>query len=214
MKIKLNISLSKILSWRSDSSTTSRESSNASSASDCPSSWRTFRAKHADSIGAAGGWIGFKIAGIQSRIVVGVGELVSKREPSGANCGVTAEKVQATTTETEPLTDVKDLVGLLHAAELVLLRNYQIYVDIGVNKIAVCRASNSPLNSHQAVLLRSLENCVRLEDFGMSGRRTVRSDPANVFTAPKAPLLQAVSAHVEALGASAPEEHKRPMRRN
>lgn len=89
--------------------------------------------------------------------------------------------------------DVKDLLRLLDVAKLVLFRDDEINIDVGMNEIAVGGSSNSPLDAHQAVFFCTLENRLRFEYFGMSRGILVGPDPADVFASSEAPFLQAVS---------------------
>lgn len=139
--------------------------------------------------------------------------------------------MQAPSTQTEVLDDVKDFLRLLNISKLVLLGNDQIDIHVRVNKVAVSASTNRPFDSanqkmktsldfnyifklhlpHQAMFLRALKHCFRLKYFGMSWRILICPDPANVFASSEAPLLQAVPTHVEAFGTSTPEKNERTM---
>jgi len=122
--------------------------------------------------------------------------------------------MQTSSTQAEVLDDVKNLDGLLKAAELLFLRDDQINVHIGMDKITVGGAANSSLDPHQAVLFGALEDGFRFQLFGVTGLVDIRAYPADVFAPAKSPLFQAVAAHVQTLRGTTPEEYKRAVSRN
>jgi len=122
--------------------------------------------------------------------------------------------MQTSSTQAEVLDDVKDLDGLLKAAELLFLRDDQINVDIGMDEITIGGAANSSLDAHQAVLFGALEDCFRFQLLRVTGLVDIRAYPADVLAPAESPLLQAVAAHVQALRGAAPEEYKRAVSRN
>ncbi len=77
-----------------------------------------------------------------------------------------------------------------------------------VHKVPVHRPLDRPPGAHQAVLLRMNQHRVGLlvhaREVGPVGVLPVGLDPANVLHAAEAPLLQAVPAGFQALGAAAP----------
>lgn len=114
--------------------------------------------------------------------------------------------MQPSPTQAEVLDYMEDFHRLLETSVLVLLRNDQIYVDVGVYKVAVRGPSHRPLDAHQAVLLRALEDRFRLQILRMAGILDVRSYPTDVLASPEAPFPQTNASHVQTFAAAAPEE--------
>ena len=85
----------------------------------------------------------------------------------------------------------------------------EVDVHVGVDEVTVSGPAHGTLDAHQAVLLGSAEDGLRVHD-GPVFILDVGSDPADVFTPPEAPVLEAESAQVEAVTAAAPEKHKAP----
>lgn len=114
--------------------------------------------------------------------------------------------------KTEMFNDVKNLLRLLHISELILFTYDQIYVNVCMNEVTICRSAHRSFDSHQTMFFRSLKHSLWVEYFGMFRSIMVRFDPTNVFTPPKAPLLQAVSSQIETLWASTPQKHEWTVR--
>jgi hypothetical protein len=107
---------------------------------------------------------------------------------------------------------VEDLDGFLQATVLVLFRYYQIDVDVGVDEVAVGGAPHRALDPHKTMLLRPLEHRFRVEIFRMAGIFYVRPDPTNIFAPSEAPLPQTHAAHVQPVGAAAPQKYETSLR--
>jgi len=105
--------------------------------------------------------------------------------------------MQSPPPQTKVLNDVENFYWLLDIPKPILLGDYQVDINVGVNKVAVCRAPHRPLDAHQAMLLCPLENGFWLEDFGVAWRMIVFTNPANVFAPPEPPLLQTGTPHVK-----------------
>lgn len=58
--------------------------------------------------------------------------------------------------QAEVLDDVENFNRLFQGSVLGLLGNDEVYVDIGVDEISVCRPPHSAFDSHQAVLLQHI----------------------------------------------------------
>lgn len=167
-----------------------------------------------DALRAAGGRVVGELRGVQFVVEVGVGELVADGQPAGPDGRVASEQMQAPPAQAKVLDDVEDLDGLLHVAELLLLRYDEIDVDVGMDEVAVGGAAHRALDAHQAVLFGALEHGLRVEHLRVARIVDVRADPTDVLASPEAPLAQAVAAHVQAFGAAAPEEHEAAVRRH
>lgn len=86
--------------------------------------------------------------------------------------------------------------------------------NIRVDEITIGRSSNSSLDSHQAMFLGSLENCLRFKDFRMCWRIDVCTNPTNVFATSESPLSQTISAQVQSIRATTPQKHKASVASN
>lgn len=139
-----------------------------------------------------------EVGGVNFDVEVAIGQSGTHSQPSWPDSAVSAKQVQPSTTQAEMLNDVENLHWLLNIAHLWLLCNDQVNIHISVNEIAICAASNSAFDTHQAVLLSSLEHCFRVQCFGFAGVVFVGLDPTYVLTSPEAPFSQTHSAKIKA----------------
>lgn len=145
---------------------------------------------------------------------VAVGQLGADGQPARSDGHVPSEDVQTSPAQAEVLDDVENLFGLLDSAEFGLFRDDEIDVDVGVDEVAVCAAPHGALNTHQTVLLGPLEHGARLQVLQVNRVLDVSLDPANVLAPAEAPLAQALSAQVQAVRGTAPEEEEGTRRGN
>lgn len=136
---------------RSSDATASWESSDATSTTNRVCGWRTLGSQHADPFSAPCRRIRFEVAGIKTRIEVGIGEFGADSKPAWSDGRVAAEQMQTSTTQTEVLDNVENFLRFLHIAEFVFLGDDYIDVEVGVNKVAISGSSNSSFDAHQAV---------------------------------------------------------------
>lgn len=172
---------------------------------------RTFWPQRLNAFGAPGGCTLGKWARIQITIEIGISQFWADRQPSGTNARITAKQMQSSTSQTEMLDDVEYFDWFIVIAKRFLFRNNEIDIDVGMNKIAISGASHGALDAHQAMLLRALKHCLRLEYLRVAGIIDVRTNPANIFATTEAPFTQAISAHIQSLGTAAPQKHETSM---
>lgn len=117
-----------------------------------------------DLLGAAGqvGIGSREIGGVSFRVEVAVCEGGSHRQPTWSNCAVPPEEVKPPSPEAEMLNNVKNLHGFLYVADFRLLSDDEVDVNVGVDEVAVGAAAHGALDAHEAVLLGSLEDSLRV----------------------------------------------------
>lgn len=197
----------------SSSSASTRESA-SSAAHGLAIRRRTLRSQSLDAIGASGGGVVRKRSGIQISVEIRVGQLGSDGQPSRPNALVAPENVQTSSAQAKVFDDVKQFDGLVVTAKLLFLRDDQVNVHVGMNKVAIGRPAHRALDAHQTVLFGPLEHSFRLEDLRVAGILVVGANPANVLASPEAPFAQAIPSHVQTLAAATPQEHEAPVRRH
>ena len=170
---------------------------------------RTLRPELFYPVSAASSETLLEISLVSRPVVVTVAQIWPNGQPARPDTTVPPKHVQSSPAQTEVLGYVEHLHWLVQAANLGLLVNNEIDVHVGVDEVAVSGPAHGALDAHQAVLLGSAEDGLRVHD-GSVFILDICPDPADVFTPPEAPVLQAESAQVEAVTAAAPEKHEAP----
>lgn len=98
--------------------------------------------------------------------------------------------------ETEMFDDVKNLYGFLDGSVIGLLGYDEVNVDVGMNKVTICGTSYRTLDTHQTVLLRSLQHCLTVQIFAVTRIIDVRADPADILATAETPLAKTKSSHI------------------
>ena len=109
------------------------------------------------------------------------------------------------------LRNVKHLHRLVQAAHLGLLVDDEVDVHVGVYKVSIRGSAHRALDAHEAVLLGPAEHGPGVQNAPVLVP-CIGPDPTDVLASPESPILEAESAQVQAITASAPEEHEAPTR--
>lgn len=100
--------------------------------------------------------------------------------------------------------DVKNLDGFLDGPIIRFLGYDEVNVDVGMNKVPIRGTSYRSLDTHQTMLLRSLQHCLTVQIFAVTRIIDVRADPANILTTTETPFAKTKSSHVQSIAATAP----------
>lgn len=101
--------------------------------------------------------------------------------------------MQTTSSKTEVLHDVEYFHWFAFTAVLCLFVDDQIYVHISVDEVSICAPLHRSLDSHQTMLLSSLQDSRGIQSSLLQGILDVGFNPTNVFTSPESPSLQTLS---------------------
>lgn len=86
------------------------------------------------------------------------------------------------------LNDVKNLYRFLDGSIIRFLGYDEVNIDVGMDKVSVCRASHRSLDTHQTVLLCSLKYSFTIQIFAVTWIVDIRADPTDILATTETPL--------------------------
>ena len=87
------------------------------------------------------------------RVKVTAGQVGSDGQPARPDGAVPAKQVKTPSAQAEVFDDVEDLDGFLRAAIGLILVDDQVYVNVGMDEVAIRAALHCAFNAHQTMFL-------------------------------------------------------------